>query len=570
MCGPWACTAPVGTLITVIGRRATRRIHVSRLVVTCLLVGLLAALAPQHAMADVTGTTTTTTPPPPPQMVDVIVQQWNGADATAANLVAQLGGQVTRQLPVVLGFAAHVPLDAVSQLAASPAIRMVSPDNLVLPQALDAPTTTTTTSTTTSRPSVYRDAVGATAAAARGFTGAGATVAIIDTGVSQVPALAGRVRTVVDAAGNTTGCVNLSSETTCHDNYGHGTFVAGMVNGVAPDAQLLAVKLSGRDGKSNVSTVLAAIGWVIANRDLYDIDVVNLSLRTDSTLSYRLDPLNLAVERAWARGITVVISAGNQGPTARTIAKPADDPWVLSVGAVDDSATAAVGDDVPADFSSRGPTLADGLAKPDVAAPGKSLISLRSPGSAADADFPFFVDDYYRRGSGTSFSSPIVAGAAAVFLQAHPEATNDRVKFALAQTAKPVTGATADAVGRGVVDVNAAIDAPAGLANQGLFQPLLYATGMPSPVDAIGLVSNGVSLQDVATQGANWQGANWQGANWQGANWQGANWQGANWQGSNWQGSNWQGANWQGANWQGANWQGANWQGANWQAGYWS
>jgi serine protease AprX len=540
---------------TVIGRHTTRRTRHVRITVTAGLIGLLAAIAPQHATAD--------TPPPAP-MVDVIVQQWNGADTGPGALVTQLGGRVTRPLPIVMGFAARVPADTIATIAANPGVRVVSPDNVVLPQLAASGTPTLT-----ERPSVYRESVGASAAAARGYTGAGTTVAIIDTGVSNVPQLAGRLVPVTDVAGNTSPCLNLSTEAGCHDNYGHGTFVAGMVNGVAPDAKILAIKLSGRDGKSNVSTVLAALGWVIENRDAYDIDVLNMSLRTDSTLSYRLDPLNLAVERAWMRGITVVISAGNQGPDARTIAKPADDPWVLSVAAVDDAGTAAVLDDAPAAFSSRGPTFADGLAKPDVAAPGKSVVSLRSPGSAADADFPYFVDDAHRRGSGTSFAAPVVAGAAAVYLQARPSATNDNVKFALMATARG-GGSAPDAVGRGVVDVNAAIDAPAGKANATLFHPLLCTCGVPSSTDVVGLVHQGVSMEGTNWQGTNWQGTNWQGTNWQGTNWQTSQWQGTNWQGTNWQGTNWQGTNWQGTNWQGTNWQGTNWQGTNWQTGYWS
>jgi len=505
--------------VTVLGRHATRRI---RLAVIGVLIGLLAALAP-HGATPANGSTS--------PMVNVIVQQWNGADTGPGALVASLGGQVTRQLPVVAGFAATVPADSVATLIANPGIRVVSPDHPVYPQL------TSTAPSLAERPSVYRETVGATAAATRGFTGAGATVAIIDTGVTNVPQLAGRLRTVTDAAGNASLCLNLSIEPGCQDSYGHGTFVAGMVNGTAPDASILAIKLSGRDGLSNVSTVLAAVGWVIENRDAYDIDVLNMSLRTDSTLSYRFDPLNLAVERAWLRGITVVVSAGNQGPDARTIAKPADDPWVLSVGAVDDAGTATVLDDAPAGFSSRGPTFADNLAKPDVAAPGKSVVSLRSPGSAADTDFPYFVNDVYRRGSGTSFAAPVVAGAAAVFLQAHPTATNNRVKFALRTTAR--AGGTADAVGRGVIDVNAALDAPAGLSNQTLFHPLLCPCGIPTLTDAAGLVYMGASFE-----GTNWQGTNWQGTNWQGTNWQGTNWQGTNWQGTNWQGTNWQAGYW--------------------------
>jgi serine protease AprX len=312
--------------------------------------------------------------------------------------------------------------------------------------------------------------------------------------------------------------------------------------------------LSGADGTSNVSKVLAAIQWVLVNKDKYGIKVLNLSLRVDSSLSYRVDPVNMAVERAWSAGVVVVVSAGNMGAGPRTIAKPADDPWVISVGSVDDHGTVSVADDAVSSFSSRGPTAPDGLTKPDVAVPGRSLVSLRSPGSTVDALHPFFVDGNYRRGSGTSFSSGIVSGAAAVLVADNPTITNDRVKFELMSSGRPVPGAGANEVGAGVFDIEAARNAPAGTANQNQFHPMFFAGGAGTPTDWLA---------------CSYTGANWR-TFWEGLAWQGSNWQGSNWQGSNWQGSNWQGSNWQGSNWQGSNWQGSNWQGSNWQSGYWS
>src|SRR3546814_4729649 len=124
-------------------------------------------------------------------------------------------------------------------------------------------------------------------------------------------------------------------------------------------------------------------------------------MRSESILSYRLDPLNLAVEQLWANGITVVVSAGNQGVGSRTIAKSGDDPWVITVGASDDQGTADTADDAVAPFSSRGPTLADGVAKPNVVAPVQSVHSLRSPGRETDLRYPKLVDHTQRTGRGT-------------------------------------------------------------------------------------------------------------------------------------------------------------------------
>jgi len=515
-----------------------------------LLVALTAALATTLAAVGGPATASLLAPDPPAR---VIVQLWNGNDLVTRTLVATLGGRITEELPVVAGFAATVPSSKVVTLLNAAGVRVVTPDAPVLVQeavpdgGLD---------------SVHKDVVGAGVASAGGARGAGVNVAVLDTGVSAVPRLANRLVPV-----GAKSCVNLSDEAGCHDSYGHGTFVAGMVNDVAPDAGIVAVKMSGRDGTMNVSRLLEAIGWVIANKDAYGIRVVNLSVRTFSPLSYRVDPVNLAVERAWAAGLSVVVSAGNQGPAEGSIAKPADDPWVLTVGSTDDQGTVEPTDDAVSSFSARGPSAADGVEKPDVVAPGRSLVGLRSPGSEADLRHPNYVDGDRRRGSGTSFSAPLVAGAAAVLHAADPTATNDRVKFALTATAQPVPEGSA--AGAGTVDVSRALHAPAGVANANRFHPLLWPAGAASLEDVVRSVFELQWLSGLYA-GANWQGANWQGANWQGANWQGANWQGANWQGANWQGANWQGANWQGANWQGANWQGANWQGANWQGELWA
>jgi subtilisin family serine protease len=147
--------------------------------------------------------------PPPPPMVSVIVQQWNGNDPAARLALANVGGTVTAKLPVVGGFAAMIPQTAVGALSSNPAVRVVSADAVVLPQDV-APTI--------GAPSVYRDVVGATPANAAGRTGRGVTVAVIDSGVSNVPDLAGRLVSVTDpTTGAPATCVNLSTEAGCAD-----------------------------------------------------------------------------------------------------------------------------------------------------------------------------------------------------------------------------------------------------------------------------------------------------------------------------------------------------------------
>src|SRR5439155_10718665 len=261
--------------------------------------------------------------------------------------------------------------------------------------------------------------------------------------------------------------------------------------------------------------------------------------------------------------------ASNRGPAPGTISKPGDDPWVVTVGATDDRGTVPIGDDQLPDFSSRGPTAADGLAKPDVVAPGAHVVSLRAPGSVIDTQFPTYIDSSYRRGSGTSMATGIVSGSVADMLSATPTLTPDQVKHALAATARPVASDDPMAVGAGVGDAfNATFTAPAGLANQGLDRSsglgsLDLSRGSvrvqaddPARTVVGGLLTAQLLLWDpLGLVGVDWVGSNWYGSNWYGSNWYGSNWYGSNWYGSNWYGSNWYGSNWYGQ-FDGSNWYG--------------
>jgi serine protease AprX len=431
---------------------------------------------------------------------------------------------------------------------------------------------------------VFRKVVGSDDAANKARAdGSGVGVAVIDTGIADVPDLASRVQPIVDGTGVTRPCLNLSGESDCRDSYGHGTFVAGLIagtgassggaeRGVSPGAHLVSIKVAGRDGSSDVSTILAAIQWAVSYKDQYGIRVLNLSLGTDSSQSYRVDPLNYAVERAWAAGITVVVAAGNLGPTASSITKPADDPFVISVGAVDDRGTAGLGDDMLPDFSSRGPTITDGVSKPDLVAPGGHLLSLRSPGSAIDTDFPPSSPGPYRRGSGTSMATGVVSGVVALMLQMQPTMTPDRVKFALKDTAAGAASSDPQAVGAGEPSAYRAVtQAGPGLANAGLVRSnglgrldlsrgsvSVGSVDAPSTVMGTTMTAQLALWQPLAFITSAWTATSWRVAPLAGPAWPGTVWasssdlQGKNWQGKNWQGKNWQGAQWYGVHDDGA------------------
>lgn len=495
-----------------------------------------------------------------PATTRVIVQQWDPADRGPRQAVTRLGGRVTRGLPIVDGFAATLPAGAAGALASVPGVRTVSPDTQVHVQA-EAPGTDA--GEALARPSVYRQAVGADRVGAGDVDGSGVTVALIDTGVTEVADLRGRVvRVGAGRVGADRACVNLSAEASCDDSYGHGTFMAGLIagsgrasgglhTGVAPGASVLSVKIAGRDGAADVSTVLAAVQWVVAYRDAYGVRVLNLSLGTDSTRSYRSDPLNYAVQKAWDAGIAVIVAASNRGPARGTVGKPGDDPLAITVGAVDDRGTATTADDALPDFSSRGPTAGDGLAKPDLVAPGARVTSLRAPGSLIDQQTR--SRGTYLRGSGTSMATAVVSGVAALALDAEPGMTPNRLKYALARTARRVASHDRNAVGAGVPSAAAAVRAPAGEANQGVARASNVDLADPAaldlsrgtvtvPADPVEHLSRGAQAVTRLLADPLWLAGLWTPEAWSRTAWQLNNLLRVRWSGTQWRGKNWQGA----------------------------
>ena len=141
-------------------------------------------------------------------------------------------------------------------------------------------------------------------------------------------------------------------------------------------------------GSGRISDVIAAIDYVVENKDALNIRVINLSVAAGVYESYDSDPLTLAAQRAVNAGIVVVAAAGNHGRSAdlRTqyggITAPGNAPWVLTVGASSHMGTTDRSDDTIAPFSSRGPGAVDAGAKPDIVAPGVGTESLSDPDSA--------------------------------------------------------------------------------------------------------------------------------------------------------------------------------------------
>lgn len=416
---------------------------------------------------------------------------------------------------------------------------------------------------------VYPQVDGAPSAWASGLDGTGVGVAVIDTGISNTGDLAGKVVDGYDFSGE-------GSYTT--DSFGHGTFVAGLIagsgagsnraiRGVAPGVNLISLKVAGANGSSDIIRVIAAIQWAANHAVKDNIRVLNLSLGTDATQRWTVDPLDAAVEGAWRAGMVVTVSAGNAGSGG--ITKPGDDPFVITVGSSDDATTADTGDDSIASFSSTGPTAA-GVAKPDLVAPGAHLVSTRSSGSTVDTQFPASrVDPIYFRGSGTSFSAPQVAAAAALLLHQRPSLTNNQVKGLLTATASALPGVPATAQGTGALNIRALLAAETGpVANQGL----AYSDGSGSPFKSEGSLAHAAGTPG---DSAAWNSAAWNSSAWNSSAWNSAAWNSAAWNSSAWNSAPWgvdadTSAAWNAYRWSSAAWNGYEWHSAAWNSSAWN
>ncbi|HEX8967554.1 MAG TPA: S8 family peptidase, partial [Chloroflexota bacterium] len=393
---------------------------------------------------------------------------------------------------------------------------------------------------------VFQQTVGAPEVWQSGDTGQGVTVAVLDTGIdASNTAFGARVKARVDLVD--------PSHPAQGDPAGHGTHVAGIVAasrsfpspGIAPDASLVSVRVLDQNGSSRVSTVVHGLEWVIAHKQALGIRVVVMALGAPATGSYRDDPLAAASEMAWRSGIVVVVAAGNGGPTSSSITTPGIDPLVLTVGATDEAGTAVVTDDLIPAWSSQGPTL-DGLAKPDVVAPGRKIVSVRVAGSTIDRELPTHIESpSLTRLSGTSEATAVAAGAAALMLERSGHLDPDQVKAMLMRSTARLAGAGASAQGSGEINVARALRTPAA--------DHVRQTARPSDafLQMLAAMGRGVLSSALHLNGSqvNWDQVNWDQVNWDQVNWDHVNWDQVNWDQVNWDQVNWDQVNWDQVNW---------------------
>ncbi|HTU87555.1 MAG TPA: S8 family peptidase [Solirubrobacteraceae bacterium] len=393
----------------------------------------------------------------PGETLQAIVQFNAPVSQTRAHAdAARVHGRVIGNLPIIHGLALELTAAQARSLAGNPDVHAVSLNTTVATQSLPAgfhipmmPGSQGVSSA--SLQTTYDETLGVTPLWKFGVTGTGVGVAVIDTGVDgSLPDFAGtdgHSRVIVSAVDN-------QNATTATDGYGHGTDVAGIIAGngdnrpasdplhgqyigVAPNANLISLKVSDESGNATVLDVIYALQFAVDHQAQYNIRVVNLSLDSATPQSYKTDPLDAAVEAAWMHGIVVVVAAGNRGNTPGAVNySPANDPYVITVGGVDENGSDNPTGDTIASWSSQG-TTQDGFQKPDVYAPGAHIVSVLAPGSVfANSNCGCLVGDgQYIQTSGTSMAAPAISGLVADLLQIHPRWTPDQVKGVLTSPA---------------------------------------------------------------------------------------------------------------------------------------
>jgi serine protease AprX len=534
--------------------------------------------------------------------VSVIVRETANAGSHPERAVKALGGTITQRLAIINGFAASLPLRSLATLARTPGIQSLTGDGHVrLTAQVDGYDPNWNTPIGSWKRNI--EAIKAKEVWKAGFLGQGVDVALIDSGVVPVDGIKDHLVYGPDLSFD-----SQADNLRYLDGYGHGTHMAGIIAGrdstigngqedeqldkaflgVAPRARVVSVKVASASGATDVSQVIAAIDWVVQHRntDGLNIRVLNLSFGTDGTQSYLLDPLTFATEVAWSKGIVVVVSVGNSSFGTSRLNNPAVDPFVIAVGADNTNGTNDPKDDAIPAWSARG----DAARRPDLVAPGASVVSLRAGGSNLDLAHPGALVGTSRffKGSGTSQAAAVVSGAAALLLSQRPNLTPDQVKYLLKSTAVRLPNADLDAQGAGLINVKAAKEAATPLPLLAA-QPFVAATGLGTLEGARGSVhvTDGTTIltgeldifgatfdtsvwAGASLTGNTWSGGAWNGNTWSGNTWSGNTWSGNTWSGNTWSGNTWSGKTWSGNTWSGNTWSGNTWSGNTWSGNTWS
>ncbi|MDX6475714.1 MAG: serine protease AprX, partial [Gaiellaceae bacterium] len=373
-------------------------------------------------------------------------------------------------------------------------------------------------------------------------------IAVIDSGVQQRSDFGTRL----------VASVNLSTipgNTSLDDERGHGTFVAGVaagsspdLTGAAPTAPIVSIKVMDKNGQAKTSDVITACQWILDNKAKYNIRVANFSLHSAFGTNFYRDPLDRAVEKLWFSGVVVVAAAGNYGlATGPSGVKysPGNDPFVITVGALDLGGSSKVGDDSIAPFSAYGYTY-DGFYKPEIAAPGRYMVGPIPAGASITGLKPQNMVGTDRiQLSGTSFAAPVVAGTVAQMLARNPTWTPDQVKGALMRTARRVP-INPKAAGVGEITVTRAVSSPyAPNPNKALNKYLVADT---SGTGALPLF-DAQSWSTAAKSTMSWNSMSWADQSWSDMSWADQSWASMSWADQSWSDMSWSDMSWADMSW---------------------
>jgi serine protease AprX len=463
----------------------------------------------------------------PSSVVKVIVQTSRAQDAVAA--VGLVGGRLGKPLPHVASLAAEVRAGQIEALARQPGVvRVMLDPPMRLVQGSQVPGAQTPVS-------VFQQSVGAPGLWSDGKTGRGVAIAVLDSGIQAHMDFGWPTRIVAARRFN-------DRASTTADQLGHGTWVAGIAAGagnasygrymgIAPGASIVNLKVSDDNGAAYASDVVEALGWIATNHAAHNIRVANLSFVSSVDEGYATSLLDAAVEIVWHAGVVVVVSSGNRGADTLRFA-PANDPYVITVGANDDMATASPTDDTLAWFSSFGLTQ-DRVSKPDLVAPGRRIVgTLASTGAGLAQTYPSkVISQRYIQLSGTSAAAPVVAGGVALLLQAQPELTPDQIKWLITRSARPLDGAPPGS-GAGELALLAASQMArggVGRANLGLIPNRLVGLAYLAQHGQPAVSWDSVSWDSVSWDSVSWDSVSWDSVSWDSVSWDSVSWDSVSW-----------------------------------------
>ncbi len=414
--------------------------------------------------------------------------------------LGKVGGKVVEEWSFINTYLIEIDPQNAERLNEIPGVVFANPEAVVTENAFDPKTVDSATIA-----NAYNSAVLADRVWARGITGNGVTVAVVDSGVNY-----GRDRS--DFSDRIIKNLQFSTSDYNADTFGHGTHVASVLGGdgsqsagkypgIAPGVNIINVKVSDHEGKTGEKNLVQGLQWIYENHKNYNIRVVNISNQISTRQNYKESATNAAVELLWKEGIVVVVSAGNQGGTrCSTCYAPANDPFVITVGAVDDNGTKNLDDDSSKSWSSQGMT-SEGFAKPELMAPGSGMIAYMPRGSLRQIKPENVVENEYFEMGGTSMSAPVVSGVVALMLEANPRLTPDQVKWILTNTTRSYIDQPAR--GAGIVRADAAVfynpsKIPADVGQKHEMSPLITSE-----------TNNEISWSNISWRNMSWSNISW-------------------------------------------------------------